>query len=936
MDRYLYLNRSEKIIQVLKNSVNFSIDFISEGEYNKTSFYQESYFSPPMLFSFGCIHCVDLGPINKIIITTEKGEIIHEFKNDLEPIKFKIHVDNQKRQVKIFQENDLIPTIIKLDCDLKYSKEISIGKGYFNRVWKGKFDVFYISILQNDGQEIEFSAIEENIFIEKISCDKYLEPIVSIIIPVHNSEKYILQCINSVVNQDYKNLDIIIVNDSSLDNSIELIKHNYFDKRIRIIDNYRKKGVSGARNSGILSSIGDYICFLDSDDYMDANSVSMRAKHLSTNLGHHFVFCKTSLVDLKRQKLNWVLEAKPELTFNDFHSNYIHTNGIMIRKSKLGKILYNESKTNGEDWLFHAQISRLGHKWFRVNGTKAYYRQNNATVRKDILGHEKKINEILDLLFSVDKTLDLRNTHPNYHGIKSIDPNVIKLKRHVGLLFYLGLSTPNLESEDLKWKYDDSEYWNNDIFSSEILLNILKFSTSRVFLCKTDVYEDYVLSFKHEFLKFLSYHLKEDKYKFIHERLEKLLSKTPLNKIERILENSPNDILLYPEFKSQDEYNREVLRLCWYLIPIKDKISKIYINSEYNEVTNVPNDFDPNALKYYNDLKHKFHTYSIDNSIASLKYILCLSQERLHDLTENLNHVKYEKLIKVDSHKDQYAASYYLKLSSEFNHDERIKNKLESKSKFNHFIKIIESKGFNKTFVFGTGPNLSKLELDEFDFESSLTIACNSMVKDKKLLKIIKPNIFVAADPIFHAGCSSYAKLFRDELRNCLDLYPESFLIIPERDLPVYLFQFSDINPKRIIGIPFKNESENNFNLAENFYVKTYSNVLTLFLLPIAATFTREILISGCDGKKALNNSYFWSHNSNVQFVTEMDNIKTAHPSFFNINYDQYYLDHCANLKIQIKELLRKGFTIKNLTPSYIPILRDLNTNGTDLEFKSK
>jgi glycosyltransferase involved in cell wall biosynthesis len=922
--RLLLTQKTDDLNQFLKESANFTIDFTYEAEYNKTSFYEDSYFSPPMPFSFGCIHCFDLGPVNKIVIDTESGEFIHEFKNELEPIRFKVLIDNQNREVKLFQDKDIIPTRFNFSGKLKYEKEIAIGKGYFKRIWKGCFINFDISITKKGGQKLEINALQENKFFKKESYYDYHKPIVSLIIPVYNSEKYILQSINSAVNQDYQNLDIVIVNDYTLDNSIELIKQNFSDKRIRFINNFCNKGVSGARNSGILSSIGDYICFLDSDDYLDANSISKRADHLTNHLDHHFVFCRTSLVDSNRNKLNWVLEAKPELTYNDFHSNYIHTNSIMIRKSKLGKILYDESKTNGEDWLFHAQIARLGHRWIRVNGTKAYYRQNNATVRSDIIKHEKKLNEILEKLYSIDTSIDLRITHPNYKEITSIDINLVKLKRYISLLFYLGFSTPHLTYVDLNGKYDKLEYWNSSYLSSQVLLNLLKFATCRFFLCKTDNYEDYALTFKQGLLSFLANHLKEDKYNFILNTLGNFLARSPKNTVEVIQGNATN-ILLYPEINDQEKFNREVLRLCWYLFPIKDRISNLFINSIYKDITSVPFDFDPHTLDCYKGIKSKIQSYDINKLNIRLKYVLCWSLDHLNELELILKNVKYEKIVKVDSLKNQYAASYYLKLSSEYSHEIRLKNRLESKSKFKLLTSEITSKNYEKSFIFGTGPNLSELDTDKYEFESSLTIACNSMVKDKKLLKKINPDIFIAADPIFHAGCSSYAKAFRDELRICLNAFPKSFFIVPERDLPLHLSQFPKIDPNRIIGIPFKNEIENNFNLIKDFYVKTYSNVLTLFLLPIAATFTRKILISGCDGKETLNNRYFWSHNKDVQFETEMHNIKKAHPSFFDINYDKYYLEHCDNLKNQIEELLHMNYSIKNLTLSNIPILKTLS-----------
>lgn len=97
--------------------------------------------------------------------------------------------------------------------------------------------------------------------------------LISIIIPVYNSEKYIERCIESVLNQTYQNIEIVIVNDGSIDSSEALIE-KYLDKDKRIIIiNQKNCGVSAARNNGIKKSSGKYITFIDSDDYYEDDAI---------------------------------------------------------------------------------------------------------------------------------------------------------------------------------------------------------------------------------------------------------------------------------------------------------------------------------------------------------------------------------------------------------------------------------------------------------------------------------------------------------------------------------------------------------------------------------------------------------------------------------------------------------------------------------------
>ncbi len=111
--------------------------------------------------------------------------------------------------------------------------------------------------------------------------------LISIIIPVYNVEKYLKKCINSVINQSYKNLEIILIDDGSTDKSgIILDEYSKIDKRIKV---YHKKngGLSSARNYGIKRSNGSYICFIDSDDFI--------SKYMIENLLNNLLKTKSDI-----------------------------------------------------------------------------------------------------------------------------------------------------------------------------------------------------------------------------------------------------------------------------------------------------------------------------------------------------------------------------------------------------------------------------------------------------------------------------------------------------------------------------------------------------------------------------------------------------------------------------------------------------------------
>lgn len=100
-------------------------------------------------------------------------------------------------------------------------------------------------------------------------------PKVSIIIPSYNAEAYLPLCLDSVIAQNYKNIEIIIIDDKSTDNSILLIEeYQKAYPHITLIKLDENRGVSHARNVGIDVALGDYLFFIDSDDYIEEDTIT--------------------------------------------------------------------------------------------------------------------------------------------------------------------------------------------------------------------------------------------------------------------------------------------------------------------------------------------------------------------------------------------------------------------------------------------------------------------------------------------------------------------------------------------------------------------------------------------------------------------------------------------------------------------------------------
>lgn len=101
------------------------------------------------------------------------------------------------------------------------------------------------------------------------------KPLVSIVIPVYNTEKFLPQCLNSVLMQTYTDIEVVCVNDGSLDKSGDILKdYESNDKRVKVVS-IENRGLSGARNEGLNHCSGDYLLFVDSDDWIDNNTIEV-------------------------------------------------------------------------------------------------------------------------------------------------------------------------------------------------------------------------------------------------------------------------------------------------------------------------------------------------------------------------------------------------------------------------------------------------------------------------------------------------------------------------------------------------------------------------------------------------------------------------------------------------------------------------------------
>ena len=222
----------------------------------------------------------------------------------------------------------------------------------------------------------------------------------SIIVPVYNVEKYLPKCLESLIKQTLKDIEIICVNDGSMDNSLAILKEFASkDSRIRIIDN-QHQGVAKTRNTGIEQSTGEYIGFVDSDDYIDIDffeklynsatksnsdiAIASILKHKNFFNIYNAKYTKEETAITIQDKIK-LCEDKKHFFFyawnKIYHSGFIKENNIKFSEGQIY-----------EDVMFAIKALYYSNKIISVYGTKYHYieHENSLTKYKDKTGGKEQ------------------------------------------------------------------------------------------------------------------------------------------------------------------------------------------------------------------------------------------------------------------------------------------------------------------------------------------------------------------------------------------------------------------------------------------------------------------------------------------------------------------------------------------------------------------
>ena len=259
-----------------------------------------------------------------------------------------------------------------------------------------------------------------------------MKPLISIIIPVYNAEKYIRECLESVISQDFQDYEVLVVNDGSKDGSLKICEEfSEKNKKIKIYST-ENKGVSHARNYGMKQASGKWLMFLDSDDYLIEGCLKRLEAQTFQDVqeicgnyltkGSKQLQVKSALVK-PEELITMILDPVNHQTLPDFYHLECATLLGVWGKLFLREIVerlelrFDEKLKLSEDMIFHIQYLKNIENVLLLNDSIFYYRENETSVTKNFkaeyienrryLFEQLKAHQIFDAVFATSTMLQL-------------------------------------------------------------------------------------------------------------------------------------------------------------------------------------------------------------------------------------------------------------------------------------------------------------------------------------------------------------------------------------------------------------------------------------------------------------------------------------------------------------------------------------------------
>lgn len=251
---------------------------------------------------------------------------------------------------------------------------------------------------------------------------------ISVIVAVYNTEKYVEKCLNSLLNQTYKNIEIIVVEDGSTDNSKEVLKKYANNKKIKIIYNKKNSGLSYSRNVGLENATGDYIGYIDSDDYVDLDYYEKLMQAIVDNKAE-IAICDIKVVD---EETNTEVISRC-CNSDEFNVYNVVDNGLaasacnkLFKKELISKYKFAEGKVNEDIAVVIPTL--VNAKKIAYANTYYYYVQRGGSIQNSSFSDKR-----FDIFYGVETTLERIKGAKDYEALK----DAIVFNQLIVLLLYV-------------------------------------------------------------------------------------------------------------------------------------------------------------------------------------------------------------------------------------------------------------------------------------------------------------------------------------------------------------------------------------------------------------------------------------------------------------------------------------------------------------------
>jgi len=258
-----------------------------------------------------------------------------------------------------------------------------------------------------------------------------MTPKISVILPVYNAEKYVLEAINSILNQTFKDFELIIIDDGSTDDSLKIISE-IKDSRIRIIQNKKNLGLIATLNNGLIESKGEFIARMDADDISLPNRFETQINYLNK---HPEVDILGSYYEIfgDENKTVEVPTSFEQIKIELMYHNVVCHPSVMMRKTSIlnNHLEFNSNFLHSEDWVFWLDAISKGLTIENINQVLLKYRfegQNITSKNKNSIEERfKKIYQFIEEIFFKESSEQLIHMHWNLSRGGIFNTNVNEL-----------------------------------------------------------------------------------------------------------------------------------------------------------------------------------------------------------------------------------------------------------------------------------------------------------------------------------------------------------------------------------------------------------------------------------------------------------------------------------------------------------------------------